>query len=59
MKMSSDIAVENFAKICRTCLNEGEMKPLFETCSNDACLIEKLMSCTFIAVNPIKKQQIL
>lgn len=46
-----NINLSDFAKICRTCLAEGEMLPLYETCLNETCIIEMLMSCTFIQVN--------
>lgn len=44
------ITTQNFWNICRTCMSEGDLQPLFEDCSNDACLIEKFMSCTLVQV---------
>lgn len=44
------IRINDFVKVCRTCLSEKELLPLFETCSNSVCLVEMLMSCTFVQV---------
>lgn len=45
------LSIYDFDKICRTCLEEGDTKPLYDTCSNEVCLIEMLMSCTLIQVD--------
>lgn len=44
-------SVIDFEKVCRTCLSAVEdMKPLYEECASDVCLVEMLMSCTFVQV---------
>lgn len=46
-----DNSVIDFEKVCRTCLSAVEdMKPLYEECVSNVCLVEKLMSCTFVQV---------
>lgn len=44
------ISIKDFVKVCRTCLSEKELLPLYGTCSNSVCLVEMLMSCTFVQV---------
>ncbi|GLV44433.1 Meiotic central spindle [Carabus blaptoides fortunei] len=47
--MTETDSVLDFDKICRTCLLEADdMKPLYEECVSDVCLVEMLMSCTFV-----------
>lgn len=39
--------------ICRTCLGQGELQPLFRICTcldEEECVAEKLMTCTLIQV---------
>lgn len=51
MSVANDlITTQNFWNICRTCMSEGDLQPLFEDCSSDACLIEMFMSCTLVQV---------
>ncbi|GLV44434.1 uncharacterized protein CBL_10238 [Carabus blaptoides fortunei] len=48
---TDNLSIYDFGKICRTCLAEGDMKSLYENCSSKVCLIEMLMSCTFIQLS--------
>lgn len=45
-----NITKNDFGKICRACLAEGELEPLYNNCSKEECFVEMLMSCTFVQV---------
>lgn len=51
MTSSELIPIAKFGEICRTCLKEeDDLKPLYEMCIKQTCIIEMLMACTFIRV---------
>lgn len=55
MTSSEIIPIDDFGKICRTCLKEDDLKPLYQMCLKQTCVIEMLMSCTFIRVHIVSQ----
>lgn len=39
------------SNICRTCLQEGTVKSIYDDCANGICILEKLISCTLVQVS--------
>lgn len=47
----NNLTINDFEAICRTCLSKGDLKPLYENCDEQTCLVEMLMTCTFVQVS--------